>query len=131
MQINYFALPIDDELEDNLFWPIQVLTAKRRNRRIRIYYIQSQQSQEMNVKFFCLRSDTEVPDTFPGRYFASVFPRQLPDDPPANGDKDQLADDALHLFMATPVNQPKKPIVVNVPSESGDNGAGGANGEER
>lgn len=122
MQIDYFDIPNEPEIEVNLFWPVQILhVAQKSDNDLRLYYAQLPDAKEVVVKFFCVTSQTELPATFPGKYVGSAIPG-LCHDTDDQGDAMLNSDTATHLFLETPVNQPTKPIVVKRTAGANGNG---------
>lgn len=106
MQIDYFDIEPNEETIYELPWPLNILATHWTGSACRLYYSVPPGATEQKVPFYCIKSAQELPDTFPGKYFATVHTGA------AEGD-----DDALHLFLTTPVNKPKKPVVVAVPTK--------------
>lgn len=106
MQIDYFDIEPNEETVYELPWPLNILATHWTGTACRLYYSMPPGATPQQVPFYCIKSEQQLPDTFPGKYFATVHTGA------AEGD-----DDALHLFLTTPVNKPKKPVVVALPTK--------------
>lgn len=110
MQIEYFDLPIINEQSAVLPLPMKFLHFRFVRRHIRIYYTLGQNVKEETVKFWIVDSNQELPDTFPGKYLATVENWLAPADPVDS-------DSALHLFIQTPGTPARKPLVIHIPEK--------------
>jgi len=118
MQVEYFDLPLVGEQKVELPLPMRFLHFRYVQRHVRIYYILLPAAKEEIATFWLVRSDEELADTFPGKYLATVQNEKANPDVPGH-------DSALHLFIQTPGNGPRKPHVLNIPpkdtEKNGDN----------
>ncbi len=114
MQIEFFDIIKADEQEIVLPWPLNILKAIPNGDRVRLYYTLGPGATEQRATFYFIKTEQLLPDAFPGHYAMTIDP------PPAAMSDD--TDDALHLFIKTPVNRPRKPFAA--PAQGGDdNGA--------
>lgn len=104
MQVEFFDLPLEDEQDVALPWPLTLLHFRYVPHGVRIYYVLNAGATEQMATLYLVKTDQELPDTFPGKYCDTII---------TGNEKDgHGVDGALHLFIKTPVNKPPKPHVV-------------------
>jgi len=116
MQIDYFDLTVDNEQQLQLPWPIRFFEFKAiAPKTFRVYYSPHNDATEQTATLYCIANGQELPDTFPGKYLKTIFCGFTPKN-----------DNAIHLFIKTPVNRPKKPRRIHDKKENGgaNNGDG-------
>jgi len=113
MQVNYFDIPVSTEAQKVVLpWPLQFVAQKFRGTVLRIYYVIMPGATEQTGTFWLINSEQVLPDTFPGKFIATIF-----------CDDNTIEDDAFHLFFELPANRPARPHVIDAIEPGGDNGA--------
>lgn len=115
MKIEYFDIPIDFNghgVECELPLPMRFLHFEYVDGSARIHYMLSPSAKEEIAKFWFVEADQELPDTFPGKYLASIS---------EPGPVKHCG--TVHIFIKTPGSGPRKPHVVHINKDEGaDNG---------
>lgn len=99
MQVDYFDIKTTPEAQPMVLpWPLKFVGFNLRGDAMRIYYAVMPQATEQQGTFYCVKSEQELPETFPAQLIATLYAKD-----------DDSDDNAVHLFFEIPVNKPKKP----------------------
>ncbi len=126
MRIDFFEIENKPEAQAMVMpWPLHFCAFNIRGGMVRIYYRQMPGATEQTGTFYCVKSEQNLPETFPAKMVGSVFPVSAqtsePDEP----------DTAVHIFFEVPVKKPRKPRPVKSTTQllSDEKNGGGKNGD--